>query len=135
MDTILKLNKPKEAISSIDSFIEKNDKNEKQRFYLLKKKLEILESYDSKKFQDFLGRFYSEYKDKNYDIDREKYLFGKILLKSKKEKEAQDVLSKISKDSYWAKLASELEAEEQWNQKYQKYIERIPAMENNKEKK
>ncbi len=135
VDISLKLQKPNEAIAVIDGHIENSVKDEKERFIFLKRKLDILESSDNKKFQDFLPRFYSEFKEKDYDFDREKYLLGKDLMGKNKEKEAKDVFSKISATSYWAKLASEAQADEQWNQKYKKYINRIPAMESAKEKK
>ncbi len=123
----------KEAVSAIDKFIEGNSLDEKDRFSLLRKKLSILEKTKDKKLPQFLQSFYEEFKTKNFDFDREKYILYGKLLDQKKMKDAEEVFSKIRGDSYWAKLAAEKKTSAQWGQKYQKFVDRIPAMQKSKE--
>jgi tetratricopeptide (TPR) repeat protein len=123
----------KDSLSSIDSFMEGNSLSEKDRFNLLRKKLSILETSKDKKMPQFLQSFYEEFKDKSFDFDREKYLLYGNLVDEKKMKEAEDVFSKIKSESYWAKLAAEKKTSAQWGQKYQKFVDRIPAMQKPKE--
>ncbi|MBY0385808.1 tetratricopeptide repeat protein [bacterium] len=125
--------KAMDAVSSIDKFVEGGVSNTEDRFVVLKKKLHILESSNNKKFPEFLSRFYSEFKDNKFDFEREKYLLFSQLIDQKKTKEAEEVFVKMKPQSYWAKLATELKGGNQWNQKYQKYIDRIPAMQKTKE--
>lgn len=127
--------KVESAIEWIDKYIEKNSVSENDRFSALRKKLSLLENHNEKKYSEFLVRFYAEFKDKKFDFDREKYLLYKKLIDQNKTKEAEDVLSRISASSYWAKLAQETKANGTWSQKYQKYVDRIPAMQSDKEKK
>lgn len=122
-----------ESLDSIDKFIDGNTIDEKSRFSLLKKKYEILETSKSKKAPAFLQSFYQEFKNKDFEFDREKYILYGSLLEQKKNKEAEEVYSKISTNSYWAKLATEKKNSAQWGQKYQKFVDRIPAMQKSKE--
>lgn len=123
------------AIQWIDKYIEQNSIPEKDRFSALRKKLSLLENHNEKKHAEFLTRFYSEFKDKKFDFDREKFLLYKKLIDQNKTKDAEDVLSRIQAESYWAKLAQETKNNGIWSQKYQKYVDRIPAMQSDKEKK
>jgi len=122
------------ALKIIDSSLEKRKFSDEERFALLKEKISLLESSKNKNFKDFLARFYNEYKDKKMEFNREKYLYYQYLMQNKKTKEADDVFSRIDADSYWAKLAKETQKNENWEQKYQKYIDRIPAMKGEKGK-
>jgi tetratricopeptide (TPR) repeat protein len=123
----------KESLASIDTFMEGNSLSEQDRFSLLRKKLSILENTKDKRMPLFLQSFYEEFKNKSFDFDREKYLLYGNLVDQKKMKEAEDVFSKIRTDSYWAKLAAEKKTAAQWGQKYQKFVDRIPAMQKPKE--
>ena len=122
-----------DAVSTIDKYVESGANTGVERFTLLKKKLNILETKDKKKFPEFLSRFYNEFKDNKFDFEREKYLLFSQLIEQQKNKEADEVFERIKPQSYWAKLATELKGNNQWSQKYQKYIDRIPAMQKSKE--
>lgn len=125
--------KSAEAVATIDKYIESGVAGSEERFVVLKKKLNILENSDVKKFPEFLSRFYNEFKDNKFDFEREKYLLFSQLIEQKKTQEAEEVFIKMKPQSYWAKLATELKGNNQWAQKYQKYIDRIPAMQKSKE--
>ncbi len=133
LDQYQKTGQTNEAISTIDQQIEKQTFSELDRFLLLKKKVSILEVSKDKKFPEFLARFYNEFKDKKFDFDREKYLLYRNLSEQNKTKEASEVFSRIQPNSYWARLAKEVQEDDQWSQKYKKYVDRIPAMQPAKE--
>jgi tetratricopeptide (TPR) repeat protein len=127
-------NKLAEGVSSIDRYVDSGSLDQFVRFQALRKKLSLLEGRDEKKFNEVLPRFFNEFKNTKFEFDREKYLLGKNLIEKNKIKEAQEVFSLIQKNSYWEKMAQEVKVGEEWNQKYKKYINRIPAMNSSQEK-
>lgn len=133
LDLYQKMGQSNNAIAVIDKQMDQGDFKEVDRFQLLKRKASLLEMNKDKKYPDFLARFYKEFKDKKFDFDREKYLLFKHLSEQKKFKEADEVFSSIQPNSYWARLAKEVQDNEQWSQKYKKYVDRIPAMQPAKE--
>ncbi len=133
IDILIEKGLSKESIIAIDAYMDGNSLDEKDRFSLLRKKLSLLENSKDKRMSQFLQSFYEEFKNKPFDFDREKYLLYGNLVDQKKMKESEDVFSKIKADSYWAKLAAEKKTSAQWGQKYQKFVDRIPAMQKPKE--
>lgn len=117
------------AVASIDSYLDSKKITGDQRFELLKLKLGYLEKAGPKdKYFTFLQKFYSEFKDKKMDFDKEKYRLGGWFIEKNKRKEAADVWATISPNSIWAKLAKEQSESDKWDQQYKKYLDRIPAM-------
>lgn len=124
-----------QGISLIDDYLDKNKLDKRERFEILRKKLAFLEALkDDAKYFDFSKRFYDEFKGNNYDFDREKYKLGMHVAEQGKIKEADEIFSRIDSKSYWSKLTKEYKNEQKWNEQYQKYISRIPAMASEQEK-
>ena len=66
------------------------------------------------------------------DFDKEKYELGRVYAAEGNVKAASEVWATIPESSIWSKLAKESESDREWNQKYDKYIDRVPAMQNRK---
>lgn len=123
-----------QAVNTIDKYVNEFKPTENEKFKVLKLKVNYLSKANSKdKYKSFLARFYDEFKDSKNNFDKEKYELGKIYIEEESQKDAQDVLSKISENSIWAKLASEQLEQKNWNKKYKKYIDRVPAMNKSEE--
>jgi TolA-binding protein len=118
-----------EAVKIVDKYVNSYPLNEKEKFEVLKEKIGFLRaSKDKDKYHSYLKKFYTEFKSSKNNFDKEKYDLGKIYAAEGNTKDAQDVWSSISEGSIWAKLAKETNDENEWNKKYNKYIERVPAM-------
>lgn len=117
------------AVETIDRYVNDFELTQDERFQILKQKISYLENYkDKEKHKAFLEKFYNEFKDSKNDFDKEKYELVKIYFNDGSLKEANEVRGRISDNSIWSKLASEYSQQADWDQKYKKYIDRVPAM-------
>lgn len=124
-----KKNEHGKAVETIDTYVNTFKPQADEKFEVLKNKVDYLsKSEDKEKYKSFLKRFFSEFKDSKKNFDKEKYDLGKLYIEEGNVKDANEVVGRISKGSIWAKLAAEYTEQENWDQKYKKYIDRVPAM-------
>lgn len=122
-------NQPEKAVQTIDTLVNTFKPEKEEKFDVLKSKIEYLsKTGDKEKYKSFLKRFYSEFKDSKSNFDKEKYDLSKMYIEEGNFKEAGEVIERISKSSIWAKLAAENSDQQSWDEKYKKYIDRVPAM-------
>lgn len=124
------------GVDKIDDYFKNNKPEKMDRYNLLKRKAQILKkSNQSDKYYAFLKNLVAEYEGTNYDFDEERYHLGVYYLESDKTAEAKEIWEAINPDAIWKKMADESLKSKKWANKYDKYIDRIPAMERSKEKK
>lgn len=135
-DIYYKKNEADRAVEVIDNFVNTFKPNDIEKFAILKAKIEYLAKASNKeKYKSFLKRFYGEFKNSKNNFDKEKYELGKVYMQEGNEKAASEVMAKISPGSIWAKLATEYTEQQSWDEKYKKYIDRVPAMKSKEEDK
>ncbi|MCC6137178.1 MAG: tetratricopeptide repeat protein [Bdellovibrionaceae bacterium] len=124
-----KQNQADKAVEVIDNYVNTFKPADGEKFEILKTKIDYLsKTTNTDKYKSYLKRFYGEFKNSKNNFDKEKYELGKLYMQEGNVKAAGDVLSKITQGSIWAKLASEYTEQKNWDEKYKKYIDRVPAM-------
>lgn len=119
----------KNAVLTVDKYVNGYKLDSKEKFDILKDKVSYLQANnDKEKYNTFLKKFYDEFKETKFQFDKERFDLGKVYTEEGNYKTAQEIWSTITDGSIWQKLARESQQENDWNKKYEKYVDRVPAM-------
>lgn len=115
------------AISILEQFHAKN-KGDQDKVYILTR---LFHLYRDKGLSDKAIKtgqeLLNDYGNK-YNLDKERYYLGEMHFAANNLKEAQRVWKDLTKKSMWSELARNKEVSDEWKQKTNDSIKRIPAM-------